>query len=142
MQCRQLGTPVSWSCQRAAAQLTLELDIFTYLKVSPWTLPLMELIDPNVYSPVEWRTGEFGFQHLASGDIFSPIQLETREFMLLNERTGAVSPITPLPASVWLLGSGLLGLEGLRRRQRRTESNIAGIGWRAGTWRPTSSARD
>jgi hypothetical protein len=43
-------------------------------------------------------------------------EMENAEYMGLAIREGAVSPV-PVPAAVWLLGSGLLGLTGLRRRR-------------------------
>ena len=33
-------------------------------------------------------------------------------------RVGGASVVTPIPAAAWLLGSGLLGLVGIRRRQK------------------------
>ena len=41
---------------------------------------------------------------------------ETAE--VFSTQTGAVMPAVPVPASAWLLGSGLIGLAGLGRKRR------------------------
>ncbi|MEJ2672984.1 MAG: hypothetical protein P8168_12455 [Deltaproteobacteria bacterium] len=107
------SVPPSGYANETIAQFSLDLDILRYVKISAPPPSLIPLVDTKLYTPVEWQPGWYGFQHLASGDIFTPIQLQTGEFLFLNNRTGAVTFI-PLPPSVWLLGSGLLGLAGWR----------------------------
>jgi hypothetical protein len=109
--------------------LTLEVNLLSYTRIS--STAITDFIDDQIYTLVEVQPGEYGFQHVVSGEIFSPIQLETGKFLLLNERTGEVAVI-PLPASVWLLGAGLLGLGWRRRTPAAVKIKRGGrrpVGW-------------
>ena len=58
-------------------------------------------------NPAQWN--------FSSVDIYTPTPnpASNQEFM-----TGAATSAVPIPAAVWLLGSGLLGLVGVRRRSK------------------------
>ncbi len=81
--------------ERMSASFTLDLDVFYFEPLDPRDFPYE--FDPF---------------------LFKPIKVETGHFALLELETGRVQVI-PLPAGVWLLGSGLLGLWGLGRRRKQ-----------------------
>ncbi|BBO86521.1 hypothetical protein DSCO28_70870 [Desulfosarcina ovata subsp. sediminis] len=59
----------------------------------------------------------WGYSHLDFGGNFNTILMTGEElFAAGNLSYNGVSAAVPVPAAVWLLGSGLLGLVGLRRR--------------------------
>ena len=45
--------------------------------------------------------------------------MNTPGYFAIDEMNGTAPSAVPVPAAVWLLGSGLAGLAGLRRRQAR-----------------------
>lgn len=64
---------------------------------------LVDGVDPFMAGLIAGFDGEFTGQYVDNTDIF-------------NVMSGSMSQPVPIPAAAWLLGSGLLGLMGLRRR--------------------------
>ncbi len=75
-----------------SASFTLDLDVFYFEPLDPRDFPYE--FDPFFFNPVKVETGHYALMELTTGKVH----------------------IIPAPTTLWLLGSGLLGLWGLGRR--------------------------
>ena len=68
-------------------------------------------------NPTSFERGESGLNYLIADSIFRVSNVEGYDLNIISAAGAPTSPI-PLPAAVWLFGSGLLGLVSIARRKK------------------------
>jgi len=91
----------------------------------PNFVPIQPPYDPYIYGQVEKNVGTYAWFLFFSGNVPGEWEVQAswsgQQGVILGGGTYTIaSAIVPIPAAVWLFGSGLLGLVGMARRKKAT----------------------